>query len=554
MSELLDTARWLSRQLTANHTAISALSAPQLATSSIEAGTVQEFDTDGALVSAVGAQFDGTHAAVTLGGPVPPEPVPPTVTPGINTAEVRWNGKFVDDEFSPMDFSHVTVHASQLESFTPDNTTQQATITGESGDIATLTLDAGEWYFLLVAVSKAGKWSYPSDTVLAEVTDAPQDTTTNDWLNVVNSAGTTVATISAAGDMTANSINVATDIIIKGTALSDSLKTAGQGLMAWASRFTDGTYWAGLTQQPYLSLQVDGIVPGRAYMVQTSPINTKSDTANSDVIVQLHLGPGGRAANASDPVIAQGYSVPTSNTSVRNPITINRLLTPTVSDPISLCLSYGVESTGRGKIMADAARNVVLTVTDIGLGMTQTGEERNGSADVAAGGTGGGEVTPPAIKKNYDQTWTATGFASFNGDGTSSTGDPSMMACGLGPNGDMSSMAVFPDLTGTLAGATVTGVWAYLYFDYWDNPAGSTANIALHGQPALTSSKPALSYATYAVSANWAQASGRWVKISSSTYAGWAAGTHKGFTLGGSGSTEPYGLAHNPQLRITWTK
>jgi hypothetical protein len=118
----------------------------------------------------------------------------------------------------------------------------------------------------------------------------------------------------------------------------------------------------------------------------------------------------------------------------------------------------------------------------------------------------------------------------------------------------MSSMAVFPNLTATLSGATVTGVWAYVYFDYWDNPAGSTANIALHGQPALTSSKPALSYDTYAVSANWAQASGRWVKISSSTYAGWVAGAHRGFTLGGSGSTEPYGLAHNPQLRITWTK
>jgi len=563
MSELRDTARWLSKQLTANQASISALSAPQLATSSIEAGAVVEYDADGTLVSAIGSQFDGTHAAVTLGGPVPPEPVPPTVTPGINTAEVRWNGLFVDDGLSPMDFSHVTVHASQLESFTPDNTTQQATITGESGDIATLALDAGQWYFLLVAVSKAGKWSYPSDTVLAEVTDAVQDITTNDSLNVLNSSGTTVATISAAGDMAANSINVATDITIAGTTLSSSLNSNGKGLMAWASRFTNGTYYAALTEQPYLHLQVDGLKAGRAYMVQTTPIHMQSDTTNSDTLVKLHLGPSGRPATTSDPVIDQGYSIPNSgNTSQRSPVTFNRLLTPNTDGSISLLIGYQVATTGRGKIQADGFRPVMMTVTDIGLGMPMTGEERNGSADAASGATGGGEITPPSVVKNYDQTWSAlaspNGWQSFNGDGTVYPGNNAYMYQGpstlIGSNGDVSSMAVFPDLTGTLAGATVTGVWAYVYFDYWANSAGGDAYFALHGMSAVTATKPALSYSTYAVSTAWPQASGRWIKIDSSTYAGWAAGTHKGFTLGGSGSTEAYGSAHNPQLRITWTK
>lgn len=881
MSELRDTARWLSKQLTTNQASINALSAPQLSNSSIEAGTVAEYDNTGTLVSAVGAQFDGTHAAVTLAGPVPPEPNPPTITPGNNTAEVRWDGTFANGALSPMDFSHVSVHASVLESFTPDNTTQKATISGESGDKATLALDSGEWYFSLVAVSLAGKWSDPSAPVLAEVQDFQQDTvtdaliahdssitglqtsvngkntitnqttiptvtagfvtgdrwqkwttlaaggkllatwrfdgtqwlqesidptylpqvdigagtfgsldggrmiagtiqakslvlrgenmmpngggengtnaswsawgydavdkpvtatgsftvstqtniylandvgapavegnawyilegwikasvtgskvfiearesggldptpryllnnydvptvwtkfsvpvktdagntnigflmyanhpngtvtnatqkiaglyyrkmnagkfvadgdivasklesqmvlatdivagnpasdharmtptgfkvmavpaggttptqvvslgaSTNDYLNVTDSTGKTVASIGSAGDMTANSMAVATDITIAGTKLSDSLATNGKGLMAWASRFTDGTYWAGLTQQPYLSLQVDGIVPGRAYMVQTSPINTKSDTANSDVIVQLHLGPGGRAANASDPVIAQGYSVPASwNTSMRSAITINRLLTPTVSDPISLCLSYGVETTGRGKIMADAARNVVLTVTDIGLGMSQTGEARDGSANAVSSSTGGGEVTPPAIKKNYDQTWSAlaspNGWRTFDGNGnTYSGGNSAYMYVGYTPDGlgDKSSMAVFPDLTSTLAGATVTGVWAYVYFDNWTTPSGTDVYIGLHGQSALTSTMPAMSYVNYAISTGWPPASGRWVKIDASTYGGWASGTHKGFTLNDSGiGTTQYGYAHNPKLRITWTK
>jgi hypothetical protein len=197
-------------------------------------------------------------------------------------------------------------------------------------------------------------------------------------------------------------------------------------------------------------------------------------------------------------------------------------------------------------------------VTDIGLGMSQTGETRNGSSDATASSTGGGEVTPPAVKKNYDQTWSAlaspNGFRSFNSDGTVYS-DNTYMYSGP-PDGlsNISSMAVFPDLTSTLAGATVTGVWAYVYYDYWDNPNGGAAFIGLHGMSALTTFKPTLSYATNALSASWPQASGRWVKIDPSTYAGWVAGTHKGFTLGNYNGTQAYGYAHNPQLRVTWTK
>lgn len=705
MSELRDTARWLSKQLTANQKSISALSAPQLATSSIEAGTVAEYDKSGTLVSAVGTQFDGTHAAVTLAGPVPPEPNPPTVTTGMNTAEVRWDGTFANGALSPMDFSHVSVHASVLESFTPDNTTQKATISGESGDKATLALDSGEWYFSLVAVSLAGKWSDPSAPVLAEVQDFQQDTITDaliaydtsitglqtsvngknsitnsiaaatsttpgvtigdrwqkwstlaaggkllatwrwdgtlwqaeaidptylpqvdigagtfgtldggrlvansvhagsletqlvlttdvvagnpasdharmtptgfkvlavpaaggsptqvvslgaggtsDYLNVTSSTGTTVASIGSAGDMTANSLNVATDITIKGTTLTTSLANNGKGLMAWAIRQSDATYYAALTLQPYLSLQVDGIIAGRAYMVSTTPIHTKSDTANSDIIVKLHQGPGTRSANTSDPILDQGYSVPASwNTSMRSTISFNRLITPSTSGSLSLLLSYGVETGGRGKIIANNYRPVMITVTDVGLGMNQTGEARNGSADAASGATGGGEITPPPVVKNYDQTWTATNSRAFDTTGTPYGTDNTRMYSA----GNMSSMAVFPDLTGPLAGATVTGVWVYVYYDYWYNATAGTAYIALHGQSAVTASPPALSYATYAVSPNWPVAAGRWVQIDSSTYAGWVAGTHKGFTLGGNGNNDPYSYAHGPQLRITWTK
>lgn len=171
MSRLNDDARWLVKEISEAKRMASNLGKPQLANSAIESGKIEEYDTDGVLVQIVGEQHDGTHAPVTVNGPIPPEPVPPTITPGFGSIEGRWSGKFAGGEVSPMDFSHVALHGSRLEAFTPDNSTHLATITGELGDVATVTIDAGEWTFGLVAVSKAGKWSEMSEVVTLDVPD-----------------------------------------------------------------------------------------------------------------------------------------------------------------------------------------------------------------------------------------------------------------------------------------------------------------------------------------------------------------------------------------------
>lgn len=171
MTNLRDEARWLIGEIGEAKRLSKAVGKPQLANSAIEAGRIEEYDAEGSLMQIVGEQHDGTHAPVTVNGPVPPEPVPPVMTVGASGVEARWSGKFAGDMLSPMDFSHVALHASRVEVFTPSNSTQLATITGELGDVATKILDAGEWTFGLVAVSKAGKWSDMSETVTLDVPD-----------------------------------------------------------------------------------------------------------------------------------------------------------------------------------------------------------------------------------------------------------------------------------------------------------------------------------------------------------------------------------------------
>lgn len=164
-------AEWLVNEMVRAGQDIKALAQPQLGTSSIEQGAIEEYDADDTLTSLTGTQFDGTHTSVSLAGPQPPMPSQPSMTPGPGQVQVRWNGLFEEDALSPMDFSHVSVHMSQEEAFDPDQDTQVAQIRGESGDSVTVLRETGEWWVSLVAVSQSGKWSDPTEPVLVEIPD-----------------------------------------------------------------------------------------------------------------------------------------------------------------------------------------------------------------------------------------------------------------------------------------------------------------------------------------------------------------------------------------------
>lgn len=706
MSKLKDDARWLVQQITANNAAIKALSKPQLGTSSIEAGAIEEYDTEGTLVLVTGQQFDGTHASVTVAGPVPPEPVAPSVLVGAGQVEVRWSGKFVDDAFSPMDFSHVSVHVSELEIFEPDNDTQRATITGESGDTATILLEPGEWSVLLVAVSAAGTWSDPSDTITVEVADTltpdaildtfigidekfvetaqaiadvqlsadgktsihnsvddagtgdyadgdrwqkwttldpggkllaswrytagawvaesmdptylplidigagtfgelsggrliagsveadlleatlilatdivagdpagthakmgsngfsarasvdgqdPVDvvrmgTSSSDIVSVIDPAtGNIIAGMDSSGGIAGQTGNFATDVSIGGNSVLAMLDDLPKGLIAWASRGSSSKYWAS-SSQPYLHLSFD-VIAGRAYRISTTPINMVGGGTGSQGQVNLHYT-ATTSALTSDTIISYALAIGDAADTSKPAVTINRLITPGATGPNAILLSYKAP-TGLAKIAASAIGPVIVTVEDMGLAVAETGELRDGSGDSSTV-----DPAPPVVVKNYDKTWTASGMRSFIGSGAHYNYNSGYMYSGLSPAGygDLSSMAIFPSLTGELSGATITAMWVYVYYDFWYQGAGGNAYIGFHGQTGLTTTKPAKTY-SHAVSNGWPRAAGRWIPISSSTFAGWKAGTHRGITLGGSGGGyERYGYAHDIRIRAKYTK
>lgn len=543
MSDFREATRWLSEQLTEGRNTMRALSAPQLGTSSIEAGQIEEYDAEGTLVSVTGEQFDGTHAAATLAGPVPPEPMPPTLTVGPGQIEVRWNGKFADDALSPMDFSHVSVHASRDEMFTPDNTTQKATITGESGDTATVLLESGDWSVLLVAVSKAGKWSDPSDPVLVEVPDELTPTDTLDTLLELRQ-GTD-----------SEKYHVAGDILLDGNSLLERLNAIPRGLTTWAQFPGGGSYdWptlpsgggeVGLFEIGWDTSQDN---PARMYKVNVPNILLKSLSAQDTTMgLVMRFTDDGTAPTVNSQRITHDYGL--ASPGGYGSRSFNDVMIGSSNGPYIRAL---VTMWSTGGCSVDTNAHLSVSVDDAGLYIEQGGSITTAGGTMATGTV----VTAPAAPKvTRTVEYAHTSVRSFTGSNAHYNYNTAKGYQGLQPgtgNGNLKSLWTFPSLTTILSGATVNKIEAYFYFEHWYYGSGGSARIVVHGNSGQPATYSDLGLAI--TSTNWPRGAGRWVTIPSSLYAGFKTGTYKGFGLEGDGSFNTYGIANAAKIRVKYTK
>ena len=142
---------------------------PQLAYSSIEAGSVRSYDEEGNLRLVVGEQGDGTQSIAVVDGPPPASPSRPSVAVDGPIITTVWDGELAGVEVLPKDFQHIEVHVTPVPG---DGTVLGvSTIEGRDGGQATVAVSqSGSYEVALVAVSQAGKRSVPSEAVTVEVT------------------------------------------------------------------------------------------------------------------------------------------------------------------------------------------------------------------------------------------------------------------------------------------------------------------------------------------------------------------------------------------------
>ena len=142
---------------------------PQLAYSSIEAGSVLSYDEEGNLRLVVCEQGDGTQSITVVDGPPPASPSRPSVAVDGPIITTVWDGELAGVEELPKDFQHIEVHVTPVPG---DGTVLGvSTIEGRDGGQATVAVSqSGSYEVALVAVSQAGKRSVPSEAVTVEVT------------------------------------------------------------------------------------------------------------------------------------------------------------------------------------------------------------------------------------------------------------------------------------------------------------------------------------------------------------------------------------------------
>ncbi|WP_066298823.1 hypothetical protein [Arthrobacter luteolus] len=151
---------------------------PQMAYSSLEDGTIEEYNGNGQLVSVIGKQPDGTHGAVVVSGPNPPRPSQAVVSGGPGLLNFGWDGNFADEVSgetditipAPLDWARTEAHASPVSGFQAETTaTLLDTLESPRGGSRTAMLEPGVWYVVLVSRALSGKRSVQSREVTVEV-------------------------------------------------------------------------------------------------------------------------------------------------------------------------------------------------------------------------------------------------------------------------------------------------------------------------------------------------------------------------------------------------
>ncbi|MER7497129.1 hypothetical protein ABT033_31590 [Streptomyces pharetrae] len=151
----------------------------QLNHASIEGGSLDIYDEEGTFKGSIGVQPDGGVALVPdpENTEPPPTPTAPAVEPALAGLLIAWDGAWADAAEPPSDFALVQVHAGPSETFTPDVSTQVATITAPLGGSVTVHIEGYDVVWVrLVAQNTATLTGTPSAAVQGQPRQAvPQD-------------------------------------------------------------------------------------------------------------------------------------------------------------------------------------------------------------------------------------------------------------------------------------------------------------------------------------------------------------------------------------------
>lgn len=367
-----------------------------------------------------------------------------------------------------------------------------------------------------------------------------------DFLSITGTDGLAKATITGDGLVSAQSLSVADRITWRGTDLAETLAALPRGVIA------HGSVWPWGNDSRHLIQHVDSLCEfvvdvevGRLYQVEmVAP--WFASKANAMLELWLRYSPinGG-------PQVEHRYRMVSENLrQIQTGHATFQLWEPPASGTYRLLFlaasAYG-DSAVTLTVEDKSLPRPSAIVRDLGAAVEPT-LQINKSVSL-------GKAVPqaqPSPKKNYTKQYRSNWWKAYS-NGSQDSAWPDNMPQGRYANWNYSSLIGFPDMTGDLRGATVTGMKVYAYAKHWYGQTG-VASIGVHRYTSAPGSFNPDGGWRWHEAGGWGRGEGRWVSIPRNLWPGFKDGTYRGISFEGVKNASYGYWSHDLVIEISYTK
>jgi hypothetical protein len=374
---------------------------------------------------------------------------------------------------------------------------------------------------------------------------------TNDLLTLTDSSGSAVSQLLDDGTITGRVLEAKDALYYKGTELFDYIDTRPRGMVAWGQvPVGSNMSVASGNEVGLFELAWDGgDTPSRMYEFAVNEFLVRAEGAGTVCLI-LRMTTDGTAPTITSPVIGRYYAYAGGAGYVG--MSMSRIIGSTNGSYIRVLASLYSQNSG-GASVYSGNQYLYSRVMDLGVNQPPNAIATTGGGTPASGGA----VASPTVAKITKTTdFQYKSVKSYTPDGNWYNYNNTRAYQGKSPAGygNLSSQYGFnTNFQSLLSGATIEGIWVYLYFEHWYYNGGGTARIRLHNNLAVPATNVGMT--GFGIdSSGWPKGSGRWVALPSSLWSGFASGAYKGFGLQGDSSYNTYGIANNAAIRIKYTK
>ena len=367
-----------------------------------------------------------------------------------------------------------------------------------------------------------------------------------DFLSITGTDGLAKAAITGDGLVSAQSLSVADRITWRGTDLAETLAALPRGVIA------HGSVWPWGNDTRHIVSHVDSLFElvvdveaGRLYQVEAT-IPWFASKANAMLELWLRYAPvdGGSQVEHRYRMVSENLR------QIQTGRAVFQLWEPPASCTYRLLFlaasAYG-DSAVTLTVEDKSLPQPYALVRDLGAAVEPT-LQINKSVSL-------GLPVPkaqPAPKKNYTKQYRSNWWKAYS-NGSPDSAWPDNMPQGRYANWNYHSLIGFPDMTGDLRGATITGMKMYAYAKHWYGQTG-VASIGVHGHRSAPGSFNSNGSWRWYEAGGWGRGEGRWVSIPRNLWHGFKDGTYRGISFEGVGNASYGYWSHDLVIEVSYTK